>query len=497
VSIEWSDTRVAAACFLGTLVVYLSNATIHPINADTVPNAYLPASVLGDGDLAFSPFEAPGLFLWKAKGADGREARVFVTRWPQRPPGSSKTYAEHYREGRLEFERARYYVVPTIRVRAQTGEPIYASVFGAGPGLTALPLFALAHAAGVRLWDDPAAVWGLAKLSAALLSAASVAFIYLAAAALAPRPQALLVAGAYALGTCVWAISSQALWQQTPEIFFLALGLCCLLRIPGSWWRGAAGGGALAAAAACRPTAAAVVVVTAGWLLLSDRRAFAAFAAAALPFAAATFVYNAYYFGSPLEFGQLLAGQRMARYKTGSDQLWQTPLWLGAAGLLASPSRGLLIYSPFLAAAFAGAVAAWRDPRWRALRFLTVAVPLLWLPGFLWFDWWGGFAYGYRPILDSVPLLALLYLPVLAPILERRAWRAVFVAALAWSVFVQALGAFAYSPAGWNAKLGDQAASIDLPAYRSRLWSFSDWQIGYLITHFRRARSERADLTIQ
>jgi len=187
----------------------------------------------------------------------------------------------------------------------------------------------------------------------------------------------------------------------------------------------------------------------------------------------------------------------MARYKTGSDQLWQTPLWLGAAGLLASPSRGLLIYSPFLAAAFAGAVAAWRDPRWRALRFLTVAVPLLWLPGFLWFDWWGGFAYGYRPILDSVPLLALLYLPVLAPILERRAWRAVFVAALAWSVFVQALGAFAYSPAGWNAKLGDQAASIDLPAYRSRLWSFSDWQIGYLITHFRRARSERADLTIQ
>lgn len=478
------------------LLAYLSNASINPINADTVPNAYLPASLLSDGDLAFGPFEAPFMFVWTARARDGGEAVIFVNEWRSIPPGSQKSYAEHYREGRLHFGGPRYYVVPTLHRRAQTGEPQYVGVFGPLAGLTALPFAAAAHAAGVRLWEDPAAVWGLAKLTAAVLVAASAACVYLAGAALVPRTSAVLLALAYALGTCVWAISSQALWQQTPELFFLALGMACLLRIPAPWLRGAAAGAALAAATACRPTAALVAALVAVWLLVTERRAFYGFVIAALPFAAALLAYNAYYFGSMHEFGQLAGGERLALAKTGSPDLWQTPLWLGAAGLLASPSRGLLVYSPFLAAAFAGALLAWRDARWRALRCLTVAVPLLWLPAFAWFDWWGGWAYGYRPIVDSTPLLALLCLPVLETILERRAWRAAFALLLAWSVLVQVLGAFAYSPWGWNAKViaaDGSRATVDRPQYRERLWSFNDWQIGYLIAHFRRARAERDD----
>jgi len=493
---RWSDRRVALAVFFTAILAYLSNVSIHPINADTVPNAYLPASLLGDGDLAFGPFEAPFMFVWTSAARGGGQAQIFVNDWRAIPPGSRKSYAQHYREGRLNYGGPRYYVVPTRLVRAQTGEPQYVGVFGPLAGLTALPLAALAHASGVRLWDDPAAVWGLAKLTAALLIAASAACVFLAAAALVPRASALVLALAYALGSCVWAISSQALWQQTPEILFLALAMACLLRIRAPVLRGAAGGAALAAATACRPTAALVAVVIALWLLVSERRAFFAFVAAALPFAAAVLAYNAYYFGWMLEFGQLAGGERLALAKTGSPDLWQTPLWLGAAGLLASPSRGLLVYSPFLVVAFAGAVQAWRDARWRALRWLTLAVLLLWLPAFAWFDWWGGWAYGYRPIVDSTPLLALLCLPVLEPVLERRAWRMAFAALVAWSVFVQVLGAFAYSPWGWNAKVVDadgSRASVDRPQYRDRLWSFSDWQIGYLVAHFRRARAERGD----
>src|SRR4029077_3795494 len=102
-----------------------------------------------------------------------------------------------------------------------------------------------------------------------------------------------------------------------------------------------------------------------------------------------------------------------------------------------------LVYSPFLAAAFAGAVLAWKDARYEPLRFLTIAVPALWIFAFLWFDWWGGWTYGYRPIVDSVPLLVLLCLPTLEWLLARPAWRAAFVLSLAWSVLVQVLGAFA------------------------------------------------------
>jgi hypothetical protein len=34
-------------------------------------------------------------------------------------------------------------------------------------------------------------------------------------------------------------------------------------------------------------------------------------------------------------------------------------------------------------------------------------------------------------------------------------------------------------------------ADVDRPAYRDRLWSFRDWQIGHLIAHFPQSRAER------
>jgi len=63
-------------------------------------------------------------------------------------------------------------------------------------------------------------------------------------------------------------------------------------------------------------------------------------------------------------------------------------------------------------------------------------------------------------------------------------WSAAFVAAAIWSLFVQLLGVAAYQPEEWNARTfadTSTAANIDLPQYRSRLWSLTDWQIGYLI----------------
>ena len=120
-------------------------------------------------------------------------------------------------------------------------------------------------------------------LAAALLIAASATLIYLIAIGFVSRPAALVLASAYAFGSCVWAISSQQLWQQTPEIFFLTLGVFFLFRVPQSWIRGAGTGFALSAAAACRPTAALVAAVAMGWLLFSDRKALAAFVPAATP----------------------------------------------------------------------------------------------------------------------------------------------------------------------------------------------------------------------
>jgi hypothetical protein len=475
----------AALAFAAALAVYLASGSAVPDSHDTTANAYLPVSLLSDGDLAFSPLEAPFMFLWGEKRAGG-VVLVNVQSWAHPAPGSTGTFADEYRAGRLEWLGPRYYLVPTKREREATGEPLFASAFGVATGLTALPAAAIATALGADL-HDAYTMFRAAKSTAAALVAGSAAFVFLTALGFLARAQALALAGLYAFGTCVWTISAQALWQQTAEIFFLSAGVLCVVRGETVWTRGLFAGLALSAAAACRPTAAVVWLAAAAYLAIAERRCLSTFLLAALPVGLASATYNLHYFGSPLDFGQLAAGAAVAQAKTGSPDLWQTPLWLGAAGLLLSPSRGLLVYTPFLAAAFVGGFLAWRAPRYAPLRFLTIAVPLLWLPAFAWFDWWGGWTYGYRPIVDTAPLLALLCIPALER-LRRPAVKTAFVAAAAWSVFVQALGAAAYTPAAWNALTLEgtgEPANIDLPQHRHRLWSFRDWQIGYLIAHGR------------
>src|SRR5215831_20989473 len=78
-ALVWTHERVAVAVFLAALLIYFSNsASSPPTETDSAPNAFLPGSVLGDGDLAFSPFEAPSLFIWSAKGANGENVRIYV-----------------------------------------------------------------------------------------------------------------------------------------------------------------------------------------------------------------------------------------------------------------------------------------------------------------------------------------------------------------------------------------------------------------------------------
>src|SRR5689334_21148356 len=156
----WSgDGGVALAVFFVALLVYFANAaSLLPPESDSVPNAFLAASVLEDGDLAYSPFEAPFMFVWSAK-KDERDVVVHVLNWNQVPPGSEKPWSEHYQEGRLQFLRPKYYLVPTLRERASTGEPMFVSAFGPMAGLTAIPLAAVARLAGARLYEDTAATW--------------------------------------------------------------------------------------------------------------------------------------------------------------------------------------------------------------------------------------------------------------------------------------------------------------------------------------------------
>lgn len=475
---------LAAALFCVLFATYQLDGGFVPSNG-AKSNSWLPVQVLQRGSLSFSPDEVPFMFTWRLETPAGPRRARFAS-FSERAGGRS--FAELAAEGRLTVLAPRYYLVPSV----QSGR--YVDTFGPGAGLTALPLFAVLRAAAGDLAARPRLLWYGAKWAASAAVAGSAALLFLAALALTDRRRALLVALVYGLGSAVWSISSQALYQHGPNELFLGLGLCLLLHLRGRPAYALGAALAFGAAALCRPTSALVGAAVGLHLLRGERRALLGYAAGGLVAAALYGAYQLHYLGSPFTNGQAIAALAIAKEKTGSPSPWQTPPWLGAAGLLVSPSRGLFVFSPVFLFSIYGAARALREARYRALRPVVLGALLLFAIAACWFDWWGGWTYGYRPLVDLLPMLALLLVPALDALGPRPRLRALFLALLGWSILVQALGAFTYDQTGWNARVIDgQARDIDRPEHRGRLWSLRDSQIIYYLGHLAEARRARAE----
>jgi hypothetical protein len=510
------DAALALGLAAALTALYLGASDLLPGN-DVTGSVYTAATLLATGQPTLSPARLPFLFTWQDRRPGGRPLHLQELDQPvDGVPAAARVAA-----GEL-VPVAPYFLSRALHDDPATGEPRFVNAYGLGAPLSALPVLAPLHLLKGDLTRQPALLWAGARVAAALLTAAAAALLFLAARRwLAPRA-ALGLALLFALGTPAWSVSSQTLWQHPSDLFCLAAGALALTRLPGGRWPAALAGLALAAAALCRPQSAVFAAVAFGWLVRSDRRAAAAFAAGALGPILLLLAWNGWYLGGPLRFGQAELGMAVALSKTGVADPWPLRLDQTLPGLLLSPSRGLLVFSPFLALAAWGAVLAWRSPAHRALRPLAVAVALLLLVEGAWFDWWGGWSYGWRRLLGLAPALTLLLVP-LAPWLAAARWRRALLCVLAaWAVALQAMGAQAYDLSGWNARpawrmalpsgeevlfLDGQAAleaerrgavlrerrslDVDLAANRARLWSITDGQIAYTARHFWALRRSR------
>lgn len=424
------DGLVAASIALVLLAVYTANGTIVTTH-DATSNTFLAANVIEEGRLSFSPSRDPQLFLWKLRDPGARDGTLHLTSLNP----EARTW---YEKGELVPEPV-YAVAPSIRSDPRTGERLYVPTYGLGTGLSAVPVLFWARVFAGDLRRQPEWLWYGAKFAASLFAAASAALLFLTCRRwLTPAPS-LALAVLYGLGTCVWSMSSQTLWQHACNAFYIALATLFLVsgRDGVRFGHAAACGAALGAATACRPTSLAYLVAIGVYWLVVERRAALALVAGALPFGVALGAYNWYYLGSPLRSTQ-------AETATFAGSFWE-----GIAGLLVSPSRGLFVFSPFLLASVWGAVVVWRDARYAVLRPLTVAAALVIGVHAKWSVWWGGDCYGYRIIADLATTLVLLLVPVVGWIRERRLRAALFAAACAWSILLQAIGAFAYD-VEWN-----------------------------------------------
>lgn len=350
------------------------------------------------------------------------------------------------REGDLDFDEFVAdgdlpYPYRRVNGRVVSAYPIVA-------GLLNVPVYAVGHVLGA---DPMARRHTLSLITASLLCAGASLFMYLALLRVfrGSRGRALAFALVFAFATAAWSVASRGMWPHAPSLFFLSAAMALL----SSGGKGMAWSGlSLGLAVVNRPTNLLLALPLAIFVWRHGRQWFLAFVGLAVLPAIAVALYSAGYLGDALAFGQ--------DYRPGG---FGGNVLSGLAGLLVSPSRGLLVFSPFFLFSAAGAVMAWRenDPLPRYLVAGTVLSLLLYAR---WGMWWGGASFGYRLLIELVPglilLAAIAWRDLVAP---RRALRVVFGALVLVSVFFHFLGAHVY-PSRFNENLDFELG---------RLW---DWR---------------------
>ncbi len=311
---------------------YVSNGDFLP-GGDQEGNMLLSVNLLKRNAFSISPPDAPGAFFWKLEQPGEKPRGVTFNVW-------NSEVNSLYEKGQLKA-RGAYYLAKTSR------PDVYVNAFGIGSAIVGLPIYAILDLF-VDIESDRYWWWHGGALTAALLIALAAVFIFLSSRRFVTPVPAFLVALAFGLGSCAWPISSQALWQHPANTFFLSLSAYFFFGIPERKYYAAYCGAALGLAVWCRPTSAVVVICVGAYLLWVNRRWFAAFMLGGVPFAIILAVYNGYYFGNPLEFGQTITSKNIALATTGSEDLWQSAIWESLPGLFISPSRGLAFFSPVL-----------------------------------------------------------------------------------------------------------------------------------------------------
>ncbi len=347
----------------------------------------------------------------------------------------------------------------------------YRSIYSPVPSLMAAVITWPLWRAGLIDLQAPLAPALISVLTASVLVSLAVTLAFLWARQVLPRGRALLLAAGLGLGTGFWSTASQTLWQTETAVFGLALAVLCFAapgeRITG---RGAiAIGVGLGLAGATRPQLAPVVaIILAGtWVRSAPRHALAATALVA-GFVAAVCAANLEWFGNPLGALPLLQETNSLVHRTGASFSLQLE---GFLGLLVSPSRGLLIFSPVVLVAAAGVpqafAAGWRSP----LPWCVLALAAQYALYGSYAVWWGGHTYGPRYLVDILPVAVPLAAAAMVPSRHGRGAKLTAAALLAWSIAVAATGAFCYPYDEWNVD------PSDVDRNHARLWSVTDNQI--------------------
>ena len=352
-------------------------------------------------------------------------------------------------------------------------------IFPIGTALLTAPIYAADFAlasAGRRGLDLTAASFEPARLAyeksaANIVAAAAAVLFFLCALRLATLPAALLATIAFAFGSEMWTIGSQALWQHGAVALVTLAMLFALLGTSN---------------AASRSRTLVIAGVCAGFLPVVRPTALA-FSLAGLAFALRfggprrlLFVLGAALGCAPgvawnLAVFHKLVGGYAVNVPSYSASISQA--LTAVAGLLVSPNRGLLVFTPFVLFAAAGAVRAFRSdsPEAYLLRYCCIASLATFANYAFYRSWDGGAAFGPRFLTDLMPTAGLLLAFALPRDLPELRARKVFtgfaIVAIVVSCLVQLAGANGEPKTDWS------GIPFDVSTHPERIWHWRDDQI--------------------
>lgn len=349
------------------------------------------------------------------------------------------------------------------RVVRQKDTHLYSLYPIAGPVLTAPLYFPVAVVPWFRS-QSPGTLMAVArileKFVAAALAAATAIVVLFLLRRLTSEWAAWVLTLVFALGTANWSTASQALFQHVYGQLAIAGCLYAITRWTdarlGERWYWAAGVFA-GCAIAIRPTNVAWIPALAAALTVSKVR-WSQYLCVFAPVMLAGAVVAAYNFSV---FGSVGGG-----YPARLDG----HLLEGLTGVLFSPGRGLLLYTPvavFALFAFAPRVRALRERHQALIMAASVFAVLHIVIISLWPVWWGGYCWGPR-MLTEVVVPAMVLIAIGVPAWRCPLGKTAFAVVAVYCVLIQALGVYCYPKGRWD----HLPVSVDeAPA---RLWNWAD-----------------------
>jgi hypothetical protein len=264
-----------------------------------------------------------------------------------------------------------------------------------------------------------------------------------------------------ALGTSMWSTATRALWQHGPLVLMFSVVMLLMVRAPRRPALVQYAGLVLAMTYVIRPTAAVAIVAITIYVLVFYRPWFLRYVGWALVVGVPWLVFNFAIYGALLP--PYYAASRM-----------DSPSFSALLGVLFSPSRGLLIFTPVVLFAVSGFVPSLRERAQRPLHiaFAGIVVGITCIV-VSWEGWSGGHCFGPRLMTDVVPFLVYFvmfnfHLPAYVNQWVSRCLSASIAISAVLGVLIHAQGALRYGPWQWNY----------IPNYidTSRIWDWTDPQ---------------------